>query len=208
MEARAQAVQAENVTVLEGGTAQISCRLQNYDGSIVVIQNPRRQTLFFNGTRALASQVSQGEISGPPSGCLGGQEKGTGLHLSPGVGAPRWLQTSARLTPLRSALVLLRKHVCIRSTHSSVPSFRGHQVMHKQTLLRKAPCWPLLAKKQEPTAPAPHLRVLEELSHRTLSSISMNRASAALTNKLKGVERSSSPVSFLCVAASISLPFN
>uniref|UniRef100_A0A8D0DC39 Cell adhesion molecule 4 n=1 Tax=Sander lucioperca TaxID=283035 RepID=A0A8D0DC39_SANLU len=50
---RCQAVQAENVTVLEGGTAQISCRLQNYDGSIVVIQNPRRQTLFFNGTRAL-----------------------------------------------------------------------------------------------------------------------------------------------------------
>uniref|UniRef100_H3CFD1 Cell adhesion molecule 4 n=1 Tax=Tetraodon nigroviridis TaxID=99883 RepID=H3CFD1_TETNG len=49
--ARCQAVQAENVTVLEGGTAQISCRLQNYDGSIVVIQNPRRQTLFFNGTR-------------------------------------------------------------------------------------------------------------------------------------------------------------
>lgn len=49
--ARGQAVQAENVTVLEGGTAQISCRLQNYDGSIVVIQNPRRQTLFFNGTR-------------------------------------------------------------------------------------------------------------------------------------------------------------
>ncbi|XP_029593190.1 cell adhesion molecule 4 isoform X3 [Salmo trutta] len=48
-----QAVQAENVTVLEGGTAQISCRLQKYDGSIVVIQNPRRQTLFFNGTRAL-----------------------------------------------------------------------------------------------------------------------------------------------------------
>ncbi|XP_026084048.1 cell adhesion molecule 4-like isoform X2 [Carassius auratus] len=51
--ARGQAVQAENVTVLEGGTAHISCRLQNYDGSIVVIQNPRRQTLFFNGTRAL-----------------------------------------------------------------------------------------------------------------------------------------------------------
>uniref|UniRef100_A0A3P8RJK1 Ig-like domain-containing protein n=1 Tax=Astatotilapia calliptera TaxID=8154 RepID=A0A3P8RJK1_ASTCA len=53
MHAHCQAVQAENVTVLEGGTAQISCRLQNYDGSIVVIQNPRRQTLFFNGTRAL-----------------------------------------------------------------------------------------------------------------------------------------------------------
>uniref|UniRef100_A0A672KYV4 Cell adhesion molecule 4 n=1 Tax=Sinocyclocheilus grahami TaxID=75366 RepID=A0A672KYV4_SINGR len=53
LSARGQAVQAENVTVLEGGTAQISCRLQNYDGSIVVIQNPRRQTLFFNGTRAL-----------------------------------------------------------------------------------------------------------------------------------------------------------
>uniref|UniRef100_A0A674PL14 Cell adhesion molecule 4 n=1 Tax=Takifugu rubripes TaxID=31033 RepID=A0A674PL14_TAKRU len=54
-----QAVQAENVTVLEGGTAQISCRLQNYDGSIVVIQNPRRQTLFFNGTRALKDERFQ-----------------------------------------------------------------------------------------------------------------------------------------------------
>lgn len=51
--AHCQAVQAENVTVFEGGIAHISCRLQNYDGSIVVIQNPRRQTLFFNGTRAL-----------------------------------------------------------------------------------------------------------------------------------------------------------
>uniref|UniRef100_A0A8C5BTX5 Cell adhesion molecule 4 n=1 Tax=Gadus morhua TaxID=8049 RepID=A0A8C5BTX5_GADMO len=57
--ARCQAVQAENVTVLEGGTAQISCRLQNYDGSIVVIQNPRRQTLFFNGTRALKDERFQ-----------------------------------------------------------------------------------------------------------------------------------------------------
>ncbi|XP_041844162.1 cell adhesion molecule 4 isoform X2 [Melanotaenia boesemani] len=56
---RCQAVQAENVTVLEGGTAQISCRLQNYDGSIVVIQNPRRQTLFFNGTRALKDERFQ-----------------------------------------------------------------------------------------------------------------------------------------------------
>ncbi|KAJ8339650.1 hypothetical protein SKAU_G00342830 [Synaphobranchus kaupii] len=55
LSARCQAVQAENVTVLEGGTAQISCRLQNYDGSIVVIQNPRRQTLFFNGTRGSVS---------------------------------------------------------------------------------------------------------------------------------------------------------
>ncbi|XP_051576268.1 cell adhesion molecule 4-like isoform X4 [Myxocyprinus asiaticus] len=58
---RGQAVQAENVTVLEGGTAQISCRLQNYDGSIVVIQNPRRQTLFFNGTRGVISQQENGK---------------------------------------------------------------------------------------------------------------------------------------------------
>lgn len=56
--ARCQAVQAENVTVLEGGTAEISCRLQNYDGSIVVIQNPRRQTLFFNGTRGVCARRS------------------------------------------------------------------------------------------------------------------------------------------------------
>lgn len=57
LSARCQAVQAENVTVLEGGTAQISCRLHNYDGSIVVIQNPRRQTLFFNGTRGASPCV-------------------------------------------------------------------------------------------------------------------------------------------------------
>lgn len=44
-------MQAENVTVAEGGVAEINCRLHQYDGSIVVIQNPSRQTLFFNGTR-------------------------------------------------------------------------------------------------------------------------------------------------------------
>ncbi|KAF7226880.1 cell adhesion molecule 4 isoform X2 [Nothobranchius furzeri] len=62
---RCQAVQAENVTVLEGGTAQISCRLQKYDGSIVVIQNPRRQTLFFNGTRALKDDRFQMMLFSP-----------------------------------------------------------------------------------------------------------------------------------------------
>ncbi|XP_073426770.1 cell adhesion molecule 4 isoform X2 [Dendrobates tinctorius] len=54
-----QEVQAENVTVVEGGTAEISCRLHQYDGSIVVIQNPSRQTLFFNGTRALKDERFQ-----------------------------------------------------------------------------------------------------------------------------------------------------
>ncbi|XP_032940400.1 cell adhesion molecule 4 [Catharus ustulatus] len=53
---QAQEVQAENVTVLEGGTAEITCHLHRYDGSIVVIQNPARQTLFFNGTRALKDE--------------------------------------------------------------------------------------------------------------------------------------------------------
>ncbi|XP_075046897.1 cell adhesion molecule 4 [Mixophyes fleayi] len=54
-----QEVQAENVTVVEGGMAEISCRLHQYDGSIVVIQNPSRQTLFFNGTRALKDERFQ-----------------------------------------------------------------------------------------------------------------------------------------------------
>ncbi|TFJ94929.1 3-hydroxyacyl-CoA dehydrogenase [Platysternon megacephalum] len=49
--ALAQEVQMENMTVVEGGVAEINCRLHRYDGSIVVIQNPARQTLFFNGTR-------------------------------------------------------------------------------------------------------------------------------------------------------------
>ncbi|GCC41870.1 hypothetical protein chiPu_0025793, partial [Chiloscyllium punctatum] len=48
---KTQVVQAENVTVMEGDTAEITCKLHSYDGSIVVIQNPYRQTLFFNGTR-------------------------------------------------------------------------------------------------------------------------------------------------------------
>ncbi|XP_037230660.1 cell adhesion molecule 4-like [Falco rusticolus] len=56
---RAQEVHAENVTVLEGGTAEITCHLHQYDGSIVVIQNPARQTLFFNGTRALKDERFQ-----------------------------------------------------------------------------------------------------------------------------------------------------
>ncbi|XP_054855385.1 cell adhesion molecule 4 [Eublepharis macularius] len=57
--ARGQEVQAENVTVVEGGQAEINCRLHQYDGSIVVIQNPSRQTLFFNGTRALKDERFQ-----------------------------------------------------------------------------------------------------------------------------------------------------
>ncbi|XP_066575434.1 cell adhesion molecule 4 isoform X2 [Amia ocellicauda] len=60
-----QAVQAENVTVKEGGTAEINCKLHNYDGSIVVIQNPRRQTLFFNGTRALKDERFQMTLFSP-----------------------------------------------------------------------------------------------------------------------------------------------
>ncbi|KAJ7304026.1 hypothetical protein JRQ81_011545 [Phrynocephalus forsythii] len=55
----AQEVQAENVTVAEGGQAEINCKLHQYDGSIVVIQNPSRQTLFFNGTRALKDERFQ-----------------------------------------------------------------------------------------------------------------------------------------------------
>lgn len=51
--AGAQVVHTENVTVMEGETAEIACKLHSYDRSIVVIQNPYRQTLFFNGTRAL-----------------------------------------------------------------------------------------------------------------------------------------------------------
>uniref|UniRef100_A0A8D0HL47 Cell adhesion molecule 4 n=1 Tax=Sphenodon punctatus TaxID=8508 RepID=A0A8D0HL47_SPHPU len=58
--ARAQEVQAENVTVAEGGQAEINCRLHQYDGSIVVIQNPSRQTLFFNGTRGEQTPEGRG----------------------------------------------------------------------------------------------------------------------------------------------------
>ncbi|XP_028678719.1 cell adhesion molecule 4 isoform X3 [Erpetoichthys calabaricus] len=61
----AQVVQAENVTVIEGGTAEINCKLHNYDGSIVVIQNPARQTLFFNGTRALKDERFQMVLFSP-----------------------------------------------------------------------------------------------------------------------------------------------
>ncbi|CAM4697718.1 unnamed protein product [Lepidochelys olivacea] len=57
--ALAQEVQTENMTVVEGGVAEINCRLHRYDGSIVVIQNPARQTLFFNGTRALKDERFQ-----------------------------------------------------------------------------------------------------------------------------------------------------
>lgn len=49
----------------EGGVAEITCRLHQYDGSIVVIQNPARQTLFFNGTRALKDERFQLEEFSP-----------------------------------------------------------------------------------------------------------------------------------------------
>lgn len=58
-QALGQEVKAENVTVVEGGEAEINCKLHQYDGSIVVIQNPSRQTLFFNGTRALKDERFQ-----------------------------------------------------------------------------------------------------------------------------------------------------
>ncbi|XP_027714043.1 cell adhesion molecule 4 isoform X2 [Vombatus ursinus] len=61
----AQGVQTENVTVAEGGVAEITCRLHQYDGSIVVLQNPARQTLFFNGTRALKDERFQLEEFSP-----------------------------------------------------------------------------------------------------------------------------------------------
>nr|XP_033818625.1 cell adhesion molecule 4 isoform X1 [Geotrypetes seraphini] len=51
--ALAQEVQAENVTVVEGGTAEITCMFRQNEGSTIVIQNPHRQTLFFNRDRAL-----------------------------------------------------------------------------------------------------------------------------------------------------------
>ncbi|XP_071656647.1 cell adhesion molecule 4 isoform X1 [Patagioenas fasciata] len=55
----AQELVADNVTVLEGDAAELTCHLHGYDGSIVVIQNPARQTLFFNGTRALKDERFQ-----------------------------------------------------------------------------------------------------------------------------------------------------
>ncbi|XP_029432983.1 LOW QUALITY PROTEIN: cell adhesion molecule 4 [Rhinatrema bivittatum] len=57
--ALAQEVQAENVTVVEGGVAEIICKFRQYDGSTVVIQNPYRQTLFFNEIRALKDERFQ-----------------------------------------------------------------------------------------------------------------------------------------------------
>ncbi|KAK9955442.1 hypothetical protein ABG768_015315 [Culter alburnus] len=49
----AQNLIADNVSVVEGETATISCRVKNNDDSVIQLLNPNRQTIYFKDVRPL-----------------------------------------------------------------------------------------------------------------------------------------------------------
>ncbi|KAM4567107.1 cell adhesion molecule 1b isoform 3-T3 [Odontesthes bonariensis] len=48
-----QNLATDNVTVIEGETATISCRVKNNDDSVIQLLNPNRQTIYFRDVRPL-----------------------------------------------------------------------------------------------------------------------------------------------------------
>lgn len=42
---------ADNISVVEGETATISCRVKNNDDSVIQLLNPNRQTIYFKDVR-------------------------------------------------------------------------------------------------------------------------------------------------------------
>lgn len=49
--AQGQNLVAANVSVIEGETATISCRVKNNDDSVIQLLNPNRQTIYFRDVR-------------------------------------------------------------------------------------------------------------------------------------------------------------
>ncbi|KAM5132104.1 cell adhesion molecule 1 isoform 3-T3 [Mantella aurantiaca] len=52
-QAERQNLETENVTVVEGEVATISCRVKNNDDSVIQLLNPNRQTIYFRDFRPL-----------------------------------------------------------------------------------------------------------------------------------------------------------
>lgn len=48
---QSQNLVADNVSVVEGETAIISCRVKNNDDSVIQLLNPNRQTIYFRDVR-------------------------------------------------------------------------------------------------------------------------------------------------------------
>ncbi|XP_029428232.1 cell adhesion molecule 1 isoform X2 [Rhinatrema bivittatum] len=57
--AEGQKLMTEDVTVVEGEVAIISCRVKNNDNSVIQLQNPNRQTIFFRAVQSLKDQRFQ-----------------------------------------------------------------------------------------------------------------------------------------------------
>ncbi|XP_068097031.1 cell adhesion molecule 1 isoform X6 [Hyperolius riggenbachi] len=53
LEGERQNLETENVTVVEGEVATISCRVKNNDDSVIQLLNPNRQTIYFRDFRPL-----------------------------------------------------------------------------------------------------------------------------------------------------------
>ncbi|KAG1940661.1 cell adhesion molecule [Pimephales promelas] len=50
---QSQNLMADNISVVEGETATISCRVKNNDDSVIQLLNPNRQTIYFKDVRPL-----------------------------------------------------------------------------------------------------------------------------------------------------------
>lgn len=50
-EVEGQNLATDNVTVIEGEMATISCRVKNNDDSVIQLLNPNRQTIYFKDVR-------------------------------------------------------------------------------------------------------------------------------------------------------------
>ncbi|KAM3875126.1 cell adhesion molecule 1-like [Diretmus argenteus] len=61
MKIEGQNLATDNVSVIEGETATISCRVKNNDDSVIQLLNPNRQTIYFKDVRRLLV------LWGPPS---------------------------------------------------------------------------------------------------------------------------------------------
>ncbi|XP_016887744.1 cell adhesion molecule 1-like isoform X2 [Cynoglossus semilaevis] len=53
LEVESQNLATDNVSVIEGETATISCRVRNNDDSVIQLLNPNRQTIYFRDVRPL-----------------------------------------------------------------------------------------------------------------------------------------------------------
>lgn len=72
LEVEGQNLATDNVSVVEGETATISCRVKNNDDSVIQLLNPNRQTIYFKDVRRKCGRLGRGVSIGVWK-CNGGE---------------------------------------------------------------------------------------------------------------------------------------